>query len=308
MIEVETFLTELYVLADDFCKTQSLRAAPGPPAALSVSEVLTVAIFSQSSTFPSEAAAYRYVHRHVRPCFPTLPSRAQLNRQVRRHAASLTSFALHLGQQLSTGNERAFEVLDGTGIATRNHQRRGVGWLAGLADIGYCSRLDWYEGVRLLLAVTPSGAVTGWGIGPASTNDRVLAETFLAARTTPSPDLPCVGVPTSDCYVADMGFSGKRRQRHWARDLGVTVISAPQTGSKRAWPKQLKQWLAGIRQVIETVNHRLLERWGLSRERPHTLDGLQARLAAAVGLHNVCCWLNRQAGRGLLTTADLLDW
>lgn len=59
--------------------------------------------------------------------------------------------------------------------------------------------------------------------------------------------------------------------------------------------------------MIETVNERLLFSCGLDRERPHALDGLQARLAAAVGLHNVRCWLNRRDGRGLLQVADLLE-
>jgi hypothetical protein len=31
-------------------------------------------------------------------------------------------------------------------------------------------------------------------------------------------------------------------------------------------------------------------------------------LAAKVGLHNFCCWLNRQAGRPPLAVADLIDW
>ena len=38
------------------------------------------------------------------------------------------------------------------------------------------------------------------------------------------------------------------------------------------------------------------------------MSGLLARLAAAVGLHNSCSWLNRNHGRGLLCFADLVDW
>ena len=46
----------------------------------------------------------------------------------------------------------------------------------------------------------------------------------------------------------------------------------------------------------------------LGRERPHSLDGLQARLAAKVALHNFCLWLNGQLGRPHLAFADLVDW
>jgi len=309
MVDPETFLTELYVEAADFCKAQPPSpATPGPAPSLSVAEVLTLDIFAQWQQFPSEAAFYRYAQAHLRPLFPTLPCRPQFNRLVRDNRAPLTAFALHLGQDLATGDERAFEALDGTGVVTRNAQRRGGGWLAGLADIGWCTRLGWYEGVRLVLSVTPSGVVTGWGLGPASTNDRVLAETFFAARASPQPGLPSVGEPTSDCYVADMGFAGRDREARWADAYRAVVICPPQSDSARAWPKALRRWLAGIRQVIETVTNHLLSTFGLAHERPHALDGLLARMAARVGLHNFCCWCNHDHDCGLLQTADLLEW
>jgi hypothetical protein len=309
VLDPETFLTELYVLVDDFCKTQAPPdRRPGPAAGLTTSEVVTLAIYGQASRFPSEHAFHRHASLALRPLFPGLPGRDRFNRRLRACGGVLTAFALHLGRLLATGDDRAFEARDGTGLVVRNAKRRGAGWLCGQADIGWCTRLGWYEGLRVLLSVTPSGAVTGWGLGAASTNDRGLAEAFFAARAAPHPRLASVGTPTSDRYVADMGFSGKECQPRWATDHAAVVISPPQTGSKRAWPKPLKRWLAGIRQVIEAVNDRLLFACGLDRERPHALDGMQARLAAAIGLHNACCWLNRQRGRGPLQFADLIAW
>ncbi len=309
MFPPETFLTELYVRVDTFCQTEvAAEGHRGRPLALGRSEVVTLAVFSQWAEFPSERAFYRYALRHLRPLFPRLPDRSQFNRGLRRHEATLTAFALHLGGALAHGDDRAFEALDGTGVPTRNAKRRGRGWLPGLADIGACTRLGWYEGVRLLLAVTPGGAVTGWGIGPAATNDRVLAETFFAARAVPHPRLAGVGTPTSDRYAADMGFTGRACEARWATAYRARVVCPPQSDSHRAWPKPLRRWLAGIRQIIETVNDRLLTAYRLGRERPHALDGLQARLAAKIGLHNFCAWLNRQVGRPDLAVADLMDW
>lgn len=309
MLDPETFLTELYVAADTFDKAQLPPAPqPGPAPALSRAEVITLALFSQHQRFPSEAEAYRYADHHLRPLFPTLPSRAQFNRLLRAQADAITTFAVHLGHALATGAERAYEVLDGTGLPTRNAARRGAGWLWGQADIGWCSRLGFYAGVRLLVSTTPAGAITGWGLGPASTNDRVLAETFFAVRADPQPGLPSVGTPTSDCYVADMGFAGKACEQRWRTVYGADVICPPQVDSKRAWPKPLKRWLAGLRQVIETVTDHLLARCGLARERPHALSGLLTRVAAAVGLHNAYCWLNRKHGSGMLTVANLIEF
>jgi hypothetical protein len=308
VLDPETFLTELYVGVDAFCKEHlPPERQTGHAASLARSEVVTLALFGQWRQFPSETAFYRWATKHLRPLFPTLPSRPQLNRLLRRHTEAIAAFALHLGQDLVRGTD-VYEVLDGTGVRVRNAKRRGAGWLFGLADIGKCSRLGWYEGMRLLLGVTPGGAITGWGIAPASTNDRTMADTFLAARAVPETRLPSVGQPVGGHYVADMGFSGAECQARWARRDGALVVAPPQPQSKQAWSKPLKRWLSGIRQIIETVNDRLLADFRLDAERPHELSGLQARLAAKIALHNACLWLNRKFGRPDLAFADLIDW
>jgi hypothetical protein len=85
MVDVDTFLTTLYVMVDDFCQL-SLPSDlhPGPQAALSRSEVVTLALFGQWQGFGSERGFYRYAQRHLRTAFPSLPTREQFNRQVRR--------------------------------------------------------------------------------------------------------------------------------------------------------------------------------------------------------------------------------
>jgi hypothetical protein len=309
MFDPETFLTELYVLADEFCATRPASAGGhGPAASLWPSEGVPLAIFGQWAQFPSECAFDRWASHHLRAAVPTLPSRPPLNRLIRHASATITAFARSLGQALAATEEPAFEIIDGTGVRTRNAKRRGIGWLPGRADIGWCTRLGWYAGVRLLLDTTPRGAITGFGAGPASTNDRVLAETFFAVRATPDPQLPSVGAPVSDHYIAAMGFSGDARQARGRRDSAACVVCPPQSVSHRAWPKPLRQWLAGLREVIETVTDRLLATFRLDHERPHDVSGLLARLAAKVGLHNRCIWLNRQGGRPDLAVADLIDW
>jgi hypothetical protein len=77
-------------------------------------------------------------------------------------------------------------------------------------------------------------------------------------------------------------------------------------GRKRRWSKRLRRWAASIRQIVETGYEKLHNAFGLRRERAHELQGLRARLAARVALHNLCIWLNEQLGRPRLTFADLL--
>src|ERR687884_2379104 len=212
MIDVDTFLTVLYVMADDFCKT-SLPSDlhPGPQAALSRSEVVTLALFGQWQGFGSERGFYRYAQRHLRAAFPSLPAREQYNRQVRRQHAALVAFFLYLVHLLAA-QCCAYEALDSSGVPTRDAKRRGAGWLPGLADIGWSNRLGWYEGFHLLMAVSPIGVITGFGFAAASTKDQPLAETFFALRRHPHLGLPSVGAPASGPYVVDKGCEGQAHQ------------------------------------------------------------------------------------------------
>jgi hypothetical protein len=309
MIDIDTFLTTLYVIVDEYCKSElpAETAQSGPQASLSRSEVVTLAVFGQWSHFESERGFYRYAQRSLRWAFPSLPAREQFNRLMRAYRDAIVTFGLFLVRLLQA-QTCLYELLDSSGVATRNAKRRGAGWLAGQADIGWSTRLGWYEGFQLLCAITPQGVITGFGFGPASLHDQRLAETFFAARAQPTQALPSVGVRAQGVYVADKGFAGDEPHAQWRQLYGAEVITAPHQGSKKKWPKQWRRWLAGLRQVVETIYDKLLNAFRLARERPHDLTGFQARLAAKVSLHNFCIWINAQLGREPLAFADLLDW
>ena len=309
-MDQDTFLTTVYVMADDYCKAQqiawSVRAGPNP--GLSIGEVLTLSLMSRWARFSSDREFYGYAERHWRPAFPALPERSQFNRLLRAAGpwlAGLSHFLVaHMGSRAC-----AYEALDTMGCATRNVHRRGRGWLAGEANRGFSNRLGWYDGLNVITSVTPDGVITGFGCAPASTKEQPYAETFLAARAQRQPALPEVGAPALGGYVSDNGFCGRERQQHWQQAYGATVISPPQKKRTRhPWPKAWRRWLAGIRQIVETTHAKLLLTFRLERERPHHLQGFRARLAASVALHNFCIWLNRQLGRPPLAFASLIDW
>ena len=308
MADADTFLTVLYVMVDDFCKLQSLPGrTPGPKASLTRSEVVTLIIFSQWARFRSERDFYRYAVSRLRPAFPTLPRRSQFNRLARRHYGTLAAFFRHL-VDLMQGQRCVYEALDSSGVPTRSAKRRGAGWLPGQADIGWSNRLGWYEGFHLLLSVNPEGVITGFSFGAASVKDQTLARDFFAFRHTPHPRLPTLGAPARGWYIADKGFEGWKLHQRWRECYGARVVSPPKRNSSNPWPKRLRRWLAGMRQIVETVFGRLHHDFALDRERPHQLDGFQTRLAARAALHNFCIWLNRHLGRPSLAFADLLDW
>ena len=311
MLDPDTFLTTLYVTCDDFFQGEDAPLRPGRPAALSRSEVVTLALFGQWFGFGGERGYWRWAGRHLRGAFPTLPARAQFNRLLRAAQNDLARFAVALAEVLGAAFA-AYEALDSTGAATRHAKRRGEGWLWGQADIGHSNALGWFEGLRVLAACTPEGVITGFCVAAASCHDAPLAEDFLSARHAGGQGiLPTVGAPAAGPYAADKGLEGRERHARWKERLGVQMWCAPKRHRHQAvhpWPKAARRWLAGKRQIIETVFDKLQNTFGLRRERPHCLNGFAARLAARVGLHNFCIYLNRLLGRLNLAFADLVDW
>jgi hypothetical protein len=139
-----------------------------------------------------------------------------------------------------------------------------------------------------------------------------LAEAFFALRCEPDPGAPSVGSAATGPYVTDKGFEGEERT------IGAGSISTErassarpdETGAKGEWPKRLSG--VGRRASApdrgETVYEKLHDAFGLRGERAHELQGLRARLAARVALHNFCMWLNEHLGRSRPSFVDSLGW
>lgn len=331
MLDTDTFLTELYVMADDFCKSRPQPArTPGVSPSLCCSEVITLSVFGQWGHFTSERAFYRWAQRHLRTHFPKLPNRSQFNRLQRACYGEMVAFWQHLTLQLrpeiksdagaaaGDGAGGYYEALDATAVATRHVSRRGNGHLVGEVNKGLASRLGWYTGFYLLASSDPHGVITGWGVGDASCKDQKLAQSFLQARAQPHPALPTVGQapPEGSFYLTDSGFQGRELHEHWLHDLHAQVITPPQrvggpgkTPWKIPWQESgLRRWIASLRQIIETVFGKLHHVFRLRDERPHSLDGFLTRLAAKITLHNFCIFLNRKLDRPDLAFADLWNW
>jgi hypothetical protein len=295
-------------MVDDFCKSElTPERRPGPEASLSRSEVVTLVIFGQWSRFRNQRDFYRFAEKRLRPAFPSLPHRSQYNRLARQHRSAIVAFFRSLVELLEA-RHTPYEILDTSGVPVRNVKRRGNGWLAGMANIGWCTRLGWFNGFRLLLASNPEGAITGFGFGQGSAKEQPLAETMLALRQQADPAIASVGRPALGPYVVDTGFEGVDNHRRWRIHYKADIICKPKSNSKKAWPKAWRRWLHSIRQMVETVYANLIEYFRLDKERPHDITGFQTNLAAKMALHNFCIWLNKQLGRAPLAFADLLGW
>jgi hypothetical protein len=304
----ETFVEAVYVMIDRFVRTQlpPEPARRGRKPALSRSDVLTLGLVSQLQRFPSEREFYECARGRLRALFPSLPSRPQLNRAIRRHQWALEGFGQWCADQLARA-EASWELLDSTAKPLRNRQRRGDGALPELTACGRSLRLDYFLGIRVLVAATPDGVITGTAIAPGNTNDHPLADVFFRARAAPDA-APAWGTAATNTYLADTGFAGRRWRTHWQEDYGVAVVAPSQPDSAERWSDERKQAHIRRRQPIETVISRLLYDFRLERDRPKTIGGVLSRLAAKVGLHNFLIWFNRRDGRPDFAIARVIGW
>ena len=118
MVDVDTFLTTLYVMVDDFCKTSLPPRPSWPAAALSRSETVTLA-FGQWQGFGSERGFYRYASATVSCLPPTAYARAVQPAGAPALRGPGGLFSVSWGRLLAA-QHCLYEALDSSGIPTRD--------------------------------------------------------------------------------------------------------------------------------------------------------------------------------------------
>lgn len=106
-MDLDLFLVSLYVCVDDWCQKDSdrKRRRPGRPAALSDSEVLTLAILSQWPRWRSERDFWRFADVYLHRYFRNLVSQSQLNRRIRALEPEIRALQRDLAETLADGTE-----------------------------------------------------------------------------------------------------------------------------------------------------------------------------------------------------------
>jgi hypothetical protein len=332
--DLDTFLVRLYTIVDDL---YNIYVAPHKPIRrghvpeLSDSEVVTLAILEQGYG-TSEQAFWQYVNQHLRTYFPRLIDRTCFNRRTHDLYGVMARLVPIVAAIMQT--ESRYEVIDTVPVELMSRCRGDRYHLFNCeASIGHGgSDREWYYGCKLLLSVTEHGAVTGFAVAPAATEDRWVAEFFLCWRHDPTAepwtpqDLPrshkkgggrrgatgyiygrtSAGPPSAVPYLADVGFSGAVWEEHWRLDYDSRVIT------KQGQDKHAAQvWCHEIcsrRQVIETVNAQLVDVLHLRLPRARSIWGLLTRLAAKVLACNIGRLINSDMGRPAFALATLFTF
>lgn len=333
-LDLSTFLVALYTIVDDLYREHAAAHKPRRPGhrpELSDSEVLTLAICAQWCGW-SERKFIRYAKEHWRAYFPRLLSQSAYNRRSRDLALVLTSLVDVVAKELRAyaASYQAFDTVSVPLMRRCRGQHHRL--FADEAAIGRGgSDRDYYYGLKLLVAVTPEGVVTGFMLAPASTEDRWVAEAFLCWRADAeaSPISPQqlpkrrngkkyvgptgplwprsgVGAESHVPYITDNGFVGAWWEAHWRKDYGAVLLAPKHYQGDRA--QALRRQHAGWRQVVETINEHLKHVFALPFPGARSQWGLLTRVAAKLLALNLGIWLNRHFGRPDFALATLFTW
>jgi transposase len=313
-LDLETFLTTLYVMVDDLYQQHVqplMPAQQGPIPMLSDSEVFCLGLAAQWRSgvpWKTERGFVRYALAHLRPLFPGMTSQSAFNRRLRRLWGGFIVIQHAVAQQMWSAQD--YELMDCVPVpVARGARSFHPGWLADIARIGKGGNDRYFYGLHLLLVISQGGVAMGWTLAAGNVQDRWLAELLLSSRAGvtqlsgppkggPEPPTDWVG-PAQSCglvsrrpILADLGYDGEAWYQHWAEDYGAQVITSPGKEQNKA-----RKGFSSLRQVVETSFSNLCDSFGLQFPQAHTRWGLLTRIAAKLAAYNLGIQINRVNGR-----------
>ncbi len=284
-IDLETLLTTLYVLVDDWYQTEGrhlLKGKTGAKAQFSDSELLTLLLAHDFVPYPGETQYVAYMRANHLDLFPKLVDQSQYNRRGRALQAVVEALRQAWLGMLG-GYTCECLLLDTKPVPVVGYKRSKThSDFAGYAGYGQCAaRKLHYFGFKLVLLSTCDGLPVVYDLVAANTDERLAAESVLYR--------------VNDCDIlADKGFLGADWQASIADETGNCVLTP-----KRANPSQqnhplLDAALGSLRERIEGVFHQL-QNTGRNLERllAKTVAGLTARITLKV----TCLVLKRLLAR-----------
>lgn len=292
--ELETLLTELYVLIDDH--VTPTRIGRGRRPELSDSELLCLAVAQMMLGYHCERRWIRHAHTDpaLRAMFPYLPGQSGYHKRLKA-ARGLLCKTIQILAEISPSSCDDLWITDATPLPcgmSRETAKRSD--LAGHAGYGYCaSHSRYYWGLKLYLVCAGDGMPIMWCLAHPKIGEREVVAALL--------DRNHHLIRTGQVLLADKGFSGRDFAALTA-DLGLRLLRPDRKDETYRNGK-----LGGLRQWIESVNQTLKGQLGLEEHGGRTTHGVFTRvaqrlLAMAAGIwHN---WATDIPSKRSLTAYD----
>jgi hypothetical protein len=300
MFDEALFIIAVYCLIDDTyhqlfpTKVRQRGFAPE----LTDIEALTLGIVGEFLGLERDKAIFEYFYKHYRAWFPGLNDRTVLARQWANLWQVEQLIWLKLVRE-SGADQADFQVLDTLPIPLcglkRSKQRHiFTDDLLVEPQVGYCASKDWYYfGVKGGLRIAATGMIVHAPLLPARPHDSQFRETLLA------------GMPAGATALADKAFLNETEQTRLHDQYGLWLLTPLRTGMQST-PFKLPALAKSIRQLIETVNGQLVERFNVQNLRVRKGWTLLTKWYRKILAHTVCVFLNLQYGRSPLDFAGLV--
>jgi len=241
-IDVETLLTVIFVLVDDWYQSHAgrfLQGKRGAKPTFSDSELITLLLAMDYFPYPGETQYLEYIRANHLALFPTLVDQSQFNRRARSLRLLVEEFRKYWMIHLGATQERAF-LLDTKPVPVLSYKReKRHSDFAGSAAYGVCtSRKMKYFGYKLVMITTFDGLPVAYELVPANTDERDAADELL----------PLFG----HCHIfTDKGFIDEDWQAQWARRQGVRVWNVKRKNQQPQNPPAFDRWLTSVRERVE---------------------------------------------------------
>jgi len=276
---LETLLTELYVLIDDHVVAP--RSGRGRRPELSDAELVTLAVAQVLCGFNGEHRWIRHIRAsdEWRAMFPYIPNQPAYNKRLRA-AQGLLRSVIRVLAEVSPSWFDDLWITDATPVPcgmSRETAKRSD--LAGHAGYGYCaSHSRYYWGMKLYLVCAGDGMPIMWCLAHPKIGEREV----VAALLTQDHHL----IRSGQILLADKGFSGTQFAATTA-DLGLRLLRPDRKDERHK-----NGSLGRVRQWIESVNQTLKGQLGLEEHGGRTPEGVLTRVAQRILAMAAGIWQN----------------
>lgn len=276
-IDIETILTIIYVLVDDWYQSkgqQLLQGKVGRKPIFSDSEVITLMLAEDFIPYPGELQFLGYIRANHLALFPRLITQSQFNRRARSLRLLVEALRREWLVELDIEHVDHF-LLDTKPVPVVGYKRsKKHSDFAGSAAYGYCSsRKLHYFGYKLVMITTLNGLPVLYEMVPANIEERQAAETVLDRLANAH-------------IFGDKGFLGEEWQSRINRQTGNCITTPKRVNQIVQHPDGFERLLNSIRERIEGVFHEIQNAGRhLEHLQAKTVVGLVTRVITKIASH-----------------------
>jgi hypothetical protein len=279
--DLDTLLTELYVLIDDHVMAPA-RPRPGRPKRLTDAELVCLAVAQVLLGARSEHHWLRLCYARLGHLFPYLPRQPGYHKRIKAAAPLICATMAYLATVCPSWAED-LRLLDATPVpcgTSRETAKRSE--LAGWANYGYCAAHSrWYWGLKLYLLTTTEGMPVTWCLADPKLGEREVAEELLGHARDQA------AVRDGTIVLTDKGLAGAQLERFAADQIGVLLVRPDRKDENRRHGN-----LGGMRQWIEAIIDTGKDQLNLEGHRARTPAGVYARIAQRLLALAAAIWHN----------------